>query len=97
MDMLTKKRKKSLLDMEIEEITASLTELDLEFDEEEYKKRLSILERLMKLKGDKPKGVSWDTIVVVAAGIIQTIMIIKHEDVNVITSKAMNYVLKGRV
>jgi hypothetical protein len=65
---------------------------------EEYREALDALVKLHKLKEDeKPKPVSKDTLVIVAANLIGIIMIIKHEHVNVVTSKAIGVLLRPRL
>lgn len=65
---------------------------------EEYEK---ILEQVSKihglLKDEKSARVSRDTVAVIAANLLGILMIIKHENVNVVTSKAMGLLLKPRV
>jgi len=60
-----------------------------------------LLGRLCKLKEAESsqkdrRRLSPDTIVVAVAALVQTVMIIKHEELNTITTKAMNFVLRGR-
>lgn len=62
---------------------------------EEYATILDRVSTLHKLKAeDKPKRVSPDTLVMVGANLLGIMLIIRHEHVNVITSRAMNFVLK---
>jgi phage gp29-like protein len=64
---------------------------------EEYAKALTRVERLYELLDkEKPKTFSKDTILTVAANLIGIILILKHENVNVITSKALGFVLRPR-
>ena len=64
---------------------------------EDYKKTLNVVERLhaMMDKG-KPSRVSKDAMLTVAANLVGIILIIKHENVNVITSRALNFVMRPR-
>jgi hypothetical protein len=59
-----------------------------------------ILERLSKLhkmmEDNKPASVSPDTLVMAATNIVGLILIIKHEHFNVITSKALSFVIRPR-
>ena len=63
-------------------------------DSEEYAKMLTSVERLnaMRDKEEKTPSVSRETMANVSANLLGILMIIKHESVNVITSKAMSFV-----
>ena len=65
---------------------------------EEYKKTLSLVERLNALMDkSKPSTVSKDTMLMAATNIIGIIMIISHEQVgHVVTSKALGFILRPR-
>ena len=65
---------------------------------EEYREALDALVKLHKMKEDeKPKPVSKDTMLVVGANLLGIIMIISHERVNVVTSKALGVLLRPRL
>jgi hypothetical protein len=67
------------------------------FDSEDYKKTLALIERLHDmLETEKPAYVSKDTIVNAATNLLGILLIIKHEHVNVITSKALGFVTRLR-
>lgn len=62
---------------------------------EEYAKLLSNVERIhemMDIKKSSP--VSREALLAVGANILGILLIIKHEDVNVITSKALGFVFR---
>ena len=62
---------------------------------EEYREALDALVKLHKMKEDeKPKPVSKDTLVIVGANLLGILMIISHERVNVVTSKAIGVLLR---
>jgi hypothetical protein len=64
---------------------------------DEYAKTLTIVERLHGLMDkETPSGVSKETLVTVGANLIGILLIIKHEHVNVISSKALGFVLRTR-
>lgn len=65
-------------------------------DSQEYAKILEMVVKLHKMKEEESSSVSKDTILVVVANLLGIIMILKHEHVNVITSRAMNLLLKPR-
>lgn len=92
----TKKDKRTNLEKEIDDVLKEMELLDK--DSDEYKKRVVILERLYKAKSmDTNRRVSPDTIAVVAGNLLGILVILNFEKANVITSKALGFVLKGRV
>jgi hypothetical protein len=66
-------------------------------DSEEYAKTLVIVERLHgMLDEETSRPMSKDTMATVGANLLGILMIIKHESVNVITSKALSFVIRPR-
>jgi hypothetical protein len=66
-------------------------------DSQEYAKLLGSAERIHGLMDvRKPSPVSRETLLTVGANILGILLIIKHEDVNVITSKALGFVIRVR-
>jgi hypothetical protein len=66
-------------------------------DTEGYAKTLDQVVRIYKIKEEqKSSSVSRDTLALVGANLLGIVMIIKHENLNVITSRAMNLILKPR-
>lgn len=93
---LTKKDKRTNLEKEIDSVLKCMNELSP--DSEEYQKMAENLERLYKSKSyDKDRDVSPDTLAVIVGNLAGILLILKHEELNVITSKALGFVLKGRV
>ncbi|HEY1247420.1 MAG TPA: hypothetical protein VGE97_00390 [Nitrososphaera sp.] len=65
--------------------------------DEEYAKLVSMAERLHSmLPEEKKPSVSRETLVTVGANLLGILMIIQHEHVNVITSKALGFVIRTR-
>lgn len=65
---------------------------------EDYVRTLDVVTKLHKMKEEeKPSSLSRDTMAIVGANLIGIIMIIKHEHVNVITSRALNLILRSRI
>jgi len=63
----------------------------------EYAEVLDRLSRLHKMQVEnKPASVSPDTLVLVAANLVGIVLIIKHEQFNVITSKALSFLPRLR-
>jgi len=86
-------RKKSPSPLDAE-IARALKELnDKKPGTEEYNSILNHLEKLHKIQ-ETPDRVSYDTMVATAANLVGIALIIRHEHVNVITSKAMSFVPK---
>ena len=65
---------------------------------EDYVRAVDVVVKLHRLKEEeKPSSLSKDTMAIVGANLMGIIMIIKHEHVNVITSKALNLILRSRI
>lgn len=65
---------------------------------EEYREALDALVKLHKMKEDeKPNPVSKDTLIIVGANLLGILMVISHEHVNVVTSRAIGLLLKPRL
>jgi hypothetical protein len=64
---------------------------------DEYVKTLAVVTELHKMKeAEKPSSVNPDTLLLVGANLVGILLIIRHEHVNVITSRAMNALIKPR-
>lgn len=88
---------KSPIDTQLEkEIMTLLVKLEsLDKKSEEYAKTLDHLSKLYKLKSeDRPKQISPDTVLVVAANIFGILWLTRYERENVISSKALGFVKK---
>jgi hypothetical protein len=84
-----------MLEQEFEHILAVLPKVQP--DTNEFAKMLTSAERIygmMNIK--KSPSVSRETLVTVGANLLGILLIIKHEDVNVITSKALGFVIRVR-
>jgi hypothetical protein len=91
----TAKEKKINLQDVIDVLQARLIELDP--NNEEYKKLVDKLSMLYAAKkGNAPARVSPDAIVAAAASIIGVLLIINHERVGIVTSKALGFIPKVR-
>lgn len=62
---------------------------------QDYVKMLGYVERLYEML-ETPSSVSKDTLATIGANLLGIFMIIKHESVNVITSKAMSFVIRPK-
>ena len=95
MNIITGK-KKSQLDLEIESTFDELSELSK--DSKEYEKIVKNLELLYKAKSlDRQSGISKDTFLIVGGNLLGIILILTYERTEIITSKAISFILKGRV
>lgn len=91
--MFTKKSKADLLlETEIESMLRHLSVIGV--DSAEYDQSLSYLKTLYSLKGNPPTSVSKDTMATIGANLLGILMILKHERMDIITSKALNFVMK---
>ena len=93
--MFSRTKQSTLLDRATDR---AIRELDRHpIGSENYVKTMDLVERLHRLKqNEKADPVSKDTLALVSANLLGIIMIIKHEYVNVITSRAMNLLIKPR-
>jgi len=62
---------------------------------EEYSKSVDQLTKLYALK-EPPRRVSPDTLAIVIGNILGIILIVGHERAHIVTSKALQFVLKSR-
>lgn len=93
---ITKIIKPNKLDMEIDSV---LEELQYhEKDSKEYAQILTQLEKLMKMQ-DMKKGrhLKPDTVAQIGANLAGIGLILNYEKLSVITTKAMSFVIKGRL
>ena len=93
--MFTKSQTELKLDAEIR---AALTQLaDHDKTSEEYGTLVDRIAKLHKLKTEeRPKQISPDTALVVVANIFGILWLTNYERENVITSKALGFVMKPR-
>jgi hypothetical protein len=85
----------SALDEAINELFLEMAALS--GDSEEYAKMADQLSKLYSLKEmDSKKRVSPDTLAIVIGNLLGIVMIVGHERMNVVTSKALNFILKLR-
>lgn len=90
------KRTPNPIDTEIEALLKKLG--DNRDKPEVYTKIMNELERLQKMKTQNAsRRLSPDTVLIVAANLAGIAIIVKHEEFNVITSKAMGFVPKPKV
>lgn len=93
--MFSKMREPSSIELEMERAVRELKNHPI--GSEEYMKTLEVIIKLHKMKEEeKPSGLSRDTLAIVGANLLGIIMIIRHEHINVITSRAMNMVMRPR-
>lgn len=89
------KKEQSFIDAAIERAFAKLSEYDV--TSTEYSKTLDGITKLHKMKEEeRPSELSRDTMLLVAANLVGILLIIRHEHVNVISSKAMNTLMRPR-
>ena len=66
-------------------------------DSQQYSDLMKSAERIHEMMDiTKPPSVSRETLVTIGANLLGILLIIKHEDVNVITSKALGFVIRVR-
>jgi hypothetical protein len=93
---ITKKKERTELEEEIHSVLCNMSTFAP--DSEEYTKQAENLERLYKAKSyEKDRSVSPDTIAVIAGNLLGIALILGFEKANVITTKALGFVIRGRV
>lgn len=93
---ITKKDKRTNLEKEIDRVLKEAEYLNPNSDD--YSVVAENIERLYKAKScEKSRTVSPDTIAVIAGNLLGIALILGYEQSHVITSKALGFVLKGRV
>lgn len=91
-----RKDKRTNLEQEIDTVLSRMREVGVKSDE--YPQLLEYLERLTLAKSKLPsKKVSPDTIAVVIGNLVGIGFILGYEKIGAITSKALGFVIRGRV
>lgn len=94
--MFNRNKRNAGIKLVIDAATAEL--LNHKPDSDEYKKIVDQLERLNKVStSNSGEKVNANGIIAVLGNLVGIGMIIKHEQVAVITSKALGFVIKSRV
>lgn len=92
----TKRDKRTTIEKEIDGVLGLMSHEDP--DSEKYSAMAANLERLYKAKGNEPnRCVSPDTIAIIAGNLLGIVLIMGFERANIITTKALGFVLRGRV
>lgn len=90
------KRKKSLIDKRIDETLVRMENFNNE--SKEYGILANHLKTLMESKGTvKSRRISADTFTVVLGNLLGLVLIMNYERLHVISTKALGFVLRGRV
>lgn len=92
---LGKRDKRSNLDKEIDRVLEEMG--NVSSSSEAYAEMVDNLDVLYKFKNANKNVVSTDTIIIVAGNLLGILLILGYEKADVITSKALGFVLKGRV
>lgn len=86
--------RKKALDLEVKRLMEEMQKKDVASTE--YADLLTQVERINKIQSEK-KRISPDTALTVAAMMIQTVIVLKHEEINVIAGKAWGLLPRWRV
>lgn len=89
-------RRKSEIKLQLALDIAINNLLNCEPDTKEWKDCLDDVNTIGKLLGDKPKPVDLNTVILSATNLAGILLIINHERLNVITTKALGFILKPR-
>ena len=87
-------KKKDKVDEVIDDLVNTLVSTNVHY--EGYEVALRQLERVYALK-NKTKKLDPNTVAVVGGNLVGILLILNHEKLNVITTKALGFVIKGRV
>lgn len=88
-------REKTGLEKAIDDVLTDMQGYTSETDE--FAKAVDQLDKLYKLKTiDSPERVSPDTLAIIAGNLVGIVLIVGYERANVVTSKALTFVLKAR-
>ena len=91
-----KKDNRTKLEKEIDCLIDEMATMDR--DSKEYTTMVNNLETLLGAKGkDRDRRISPDTLAVIAGNLLGIGLILSYERLNVITSKALGFVVRGRV
>ena len=94
----TKKRFKNDLEELIDKTSKRMLELDPIQDKDEYAMLLQYYKELIAISNEKRKGnISKDAILGIVANLAGIGLILTHERLHTITSKALGFVIKRRV
>jgi ribosomal protein L18E len=97
--LFTTKKTKTKLEVEIDSVLETMSVWAP--GSEEYTKMAENLERLYKskalVKDEKIRFITPDTIAVIVGNLLGIAMILHHERLEVVTTKALGFVIKGRV
>lgn len=90
------KDNRTLLEKEIDELVLELDQYPK--TSKEYAEMITQLERLYKAKSyDEPRRISPDAKATIAANLLGILLILSYEKTDIITTRAINFVTKGRV
>ena len=93
--MFNKSKPKSRLQIEIDQLVLALG--DHTTGSEEYGEIVERLSKLHKINQDtRPASVDPNTALMIADNLLGIVVIVRHENLNVITSKALSFVLRPR-
>lgn len=94
--LFTTKKERNELEEEIHSVLCNMSTYPP--DSEEYTVMVANLERLYKTKSyEKDRKVSPDTIAIIAGNLLGIALILGYEKANVITTKALSFIIRGRV
>lgn len=95
MKKLTEKKEKTKLEQNIEQLERTL--LATPPGSDAYREMVKELETLYAIKREERKNkVSKDTLALIAGNLVGIGMILSYEQLHVISSKALSFVIKGR-
>jgi hypothetical protein len=96
MKNIFRRDKRTNLEKEIDRTLERMSALDPLT--EDYQKLIGYLDKLFQAKSKEPnRKISPDTLIICGVGLLEMVLMLNYEKVGVITSKALAFVLRGRV
>lgn len=93
--IFTKSKERQMLDEEIEAVLEELNNMAV--NDDEYEQYLNAYTRLVETRDKQKRKLLSKENAPIIANLVGIAMILYHEKANVITSKALGFVTKGRV
>jgi len=91
----TKKDRRKKVVKAMDSVYTKLETLDAA--SEDYTTAVSNLERLNKIKSEDKIKINPDVVITVVGSIASTLLVLYFEKTDIVTSKAINWIIKGRV
>lgn len=95
-DRMNLLRRKSEDGLQLVLDAATIKMVNCEVNSKEWNDCMKDVSNIKALMGDKPKRIDPNTVILSATNLAGILLIINHERLNVITTKALGFILKAR-